>query len=73
MSADDARLQLIDHIKQTANDDLARFIEKTKNEQHLAAKETALNVITSIMPKIAQEYVGEFTSVLVDLPSEQTK
>lgn len=73
MTQEEAYHEIQEHARVTYSSELTTFVDKVKKEKQLTAKQEAHKIIADILPKVSHEYVGEFTSVLVDLPTEETK
>ena len=68
-----AKQLVLDDIKTKYSSHFSNVIEKTKSEANENARFEATKIIATSLPRLVSEYTGEYTSSLVDLPSEDTK
>ena len=73
LSKDEAKEELLNIIKTTEESEIKEFVEKYRNIKKEEADKEAMQIIARVMPRIAAESVGEFTSELVDIPDESFK
>lgn len=70
LSKEDAKELLFENIKTTEEKEIQNFIDKYRTIKKEEADKEAMQVIARVMPRIAAESVGEFTSELIDIPDE---
>lgn len=73
LTKEDAKEELLNIIKHTEEKEIKAFIEKYRNIKKEEADKEAMQIIARVMPRIAAESVGDFTSELVDIPDESFK
>lgn len=73
LSKDEAKEELLTIIKTTEEQEISEFIEKYRTIKKEEAEKEAMQIIARVMPRLAAESVGEFTSELVDIPDESFK
>ena len=73
LNKEEAKEELINIIKTTEEAEIKEFVEKYRNIKKEEADKEAMQIIARVMPRIAAESVGEFTSELVDIPDESFK
>lgn len=73
LNKEEAKEELLNIIKTTEETEIKEFVEKYRNIKKEEADKEAMQIIARVMPRIAAESVGEFTSELVDIPDESFK
>ena len=73
ISPDDAKAQIFQRIESDNQEEIVRFIEKFKTIKNEEAQKEAAQILAQAMPKLAADTVSEFTSKMIDLPSEEFK
>lgn len=73
LSADEAKEELFNKLEEKHQGELKKFIDKFKNIKKEEADKEAQHIITQAIPRIASDSTSEFTTNLVDLPTEEFK
>ncbi len=73
LSKEDAKEALFNNIRTTEEKEITEFIDKYRTIKKEEADKEAMQIIARVMPRLAAESVGEFTSELVDIPDESFK
>lgn len=73
ITPEDAKAQIIERIEIEHQEELIRYIEKFKTIKTEEAQREAAMIIAQSLPKVAADTVSEFTSKMIDLPSEEFK
>ncbi|MDO4713370.1 MAG: Rnase Y domain-containing protein [bacterium] len=73
ITPEDAKAQIIERIEAEHQEELIRYIEKFKTIKTEEAQREAAMIIAQSLPKVAADTVSEFTSKMIDLPSEEFK
>ena len=73
INPEEAKVQIFDRIEQDNQEEIVRFIEKFKTIKAEEAQKEAAQILAQAMPKLAADTVSEFTSKMIDLPSEEFK
>ncbi len=73
LNKEEAKEELLNIIKITEEAEIKEFVEKYRNIKKEEADKEAMQIIARVMPRIAAESVGDFTSELVDIPDESFK
>ena len=63
----------MERIEAEHQEELIRYIEKFKTIKAEEASKEAAIIISQALPKVAADTVSEFTSKMIDLPSEEFK
>ena len=69
----EAKEKLFENLKITHEWELKGYIEKLKMIKKEEADKEAGQIIARSLPRVAGECVGEFTTVIIDIPSEDLK
>ena len=70
---EEAKQQIMERIESEHQEELIRYIEKFKTIKAEEASKEAAIIISQALPKVAADTVSEFTSKMIDLPSEEFK
>lgn len=70
---EEAKQQIMERIEAEHQEELIRYIEKFKTIKAEEARKEAAIIISQALPKVAADTVSEFTSKMIDLPSEEFK
>lgn len=70
---EDAKAEIFKRVEQESEEELVRYIEKFKTIKTEEAQKEAAMIISQALPRIAADTVSEFTSKMIDLPSEEFK
>ena len=70
---EEAKQQIMERIEAEHQEELIRYIEKFKTIKAEEASKEAAIIISQALPKVATDTVSEFTSKMIDLPSEEFK
>lgn len=70
---EDAKTEIFQRVEQESQAELIRYIEKFKTIKAEEAQKEAAMIISQALPRIAADTVSEFTSKMIDLPSEEFK
>ena len=70
---EEAKQQITERIEAEHQEELIRYIEKFKTIKAEEARKEAAIIISQALPKVAADTVSEFTSKMIDLPSEEFK
>ena len=70
---EEAKQQIMERIEVEHQEELIRYIEKFKTIKAEEASKEAAIIISQALPKVAADTVSEFTSKMIDLPSEEFK
>ncbi len=73
MDINQAKELLLQKVEEQYQQDILSYINKLKEDLTQNAKQVAADTISKALPKVAPEYVGEFTAIMVDLPNEEMK
>lgn len=73
LNQEEAKEELLNIIKITEETEIKEFVEKYRTIKKEEADKEAMQIIARVMPRIAAESVGDFTSELVDIPDESFK
>jgi len=73
LSAEDAKTNLLTQIELKHQGELKTFIQKFKTIKTEEAEKEAQHIISQALPRVASDSTSEFTTNLVDLPSEEFK
>ena len=73
LSTSEAKEELLNIIRITEEKEITEFVEKYRTIKKEEADKEAMQIIARVMPRLAAESVGEFTSELVDIPDEGYK
>lgn len=73
LSRDDAKEKLMQMTERDVKTDLAQVVQKLQEEAKEGADETAREIITAAMERIAGDQTAERTVTTVDLPSDELK
>ena len=73
LSQSEAKDELMNIIQVTEEKEIKEFVEKYRTIKKEEADKEAMQIIARVMPRLAAESVGEFTSELVDIPDESYK
>ena len=73
ISTEDAKAQIFERVEKDNQEEIVRFIEKFKTIKTEEAQKEAAQILAQAMPKLAADTVSEFTSKMIDLPSEEFK
>lgn len=73
LTPQEAKDQIIEHVKQEAQDEIKRYITKYKMIKEEEAKEEGAKIIAKVLPRLSQEWLSEHLVSMVDLPTEDTK
>ncbi len=70
---EEAKQQIMERIEAEHQEELIRYIQKFKTIKAEEARKEAAIIISQALPKVAADTVSEFTSKMIDLPSEEFK
>ena len=70
---EEAKQQIMERIEVEHQEELIRYIEKFKTIKAEEASKEAAIIVSQALPKVAADTVSEFTSKMIDLPSEEFK
>ena len=70
---EEAKQQIMERIEAEHQEELIRYIEKFKTIKAEEASKEAAIIVSQALPKVAADTVSEFTSKMIDLPSEEFK
>lgn len=70
---EEAKQQIMERVEAEHQEELIRYIEKFKTIKAEEASKEAAIIISQALPKVAADTVSEFTSKMIDLPSEEFK
>ena len=73
LSADDAKEELFAKLETKHQSEIKKFIEKFKTIKSEEADKEAQHIITQAIPRVSSDTASEFTTNLVDLPTEEFK
>lgn len=73
LKPEEAKAQILERIEQEHQTEIIRYIEKFKTIKAEEAQKEAAMIIAQSLPKVATDTVSEFTSKMIDLPSEEFK
>ncbi len=73
LSAEEAKEELFSNLEIKYQSELKKFIDKFKTIKKEEAEKEAQEIITQAIPRIATDSTSEFTTNLVDLPTEEFK
>ena len=73
LDANQAKELILQDIKSQYSNHFSDYIEKLKVEANENARFEASKIIATSLPRLVSEYTWEYTSSLIDLPSEDTK
>lgn len=73
LKPEEAKEALFANIQKMYEVDIQKFVDKYKNIKREEAEKEAAQIIARALPKMAGECVGEFTTILIDLPNEDIK
>ncbi len=73
LDKEEAKEKLFENLKTTHEKELKDFIEKLKMIKKEEADAESAQIIARSLPRVAGECVGEFTTVIVDIPTEDLK
>lgn len=73
LTPEEAKEELMNIIKETNEKEIATFLEKYRLIKSEEADKEAMEIIARVMPRLAADNVGEFTSEFVDIPDENYK
>lgn len=73
LSPEEAKEALMENIQVSHEKELKSYIEKLKMIKKEEADNEAGQIIARSLPRVAGECVGEFTTVIVDIPTEDLK
>ncbi len=73
LNQEEAKEKLFENLEKTHDKELKQFIEKLKMLKKEEADTEAGQIIARSLPRIAGESVWEFTTVIVDIPTEDLK
>lgn len=73
LSRDEAKEELFALIKKTEETEINDFKEKYRTIKKEESEKEAMEIIARVMPRLAAESVGDFTSEWVDIPDESYK
>lgn len=69
----EAKEQIFAMVEKEQQQEIIRYIEKFKRIKAEEAEKEAAQILVQSLPKLASETVSEFTTKLIDLPSEEFK
>lgn len=73
LSPEEAKEALLENIQVSHEKEIKSYIEKLKMIKKEEADNEAGQIIARSLPRVAGECVGEFTTVIVDIPTEDLK
>lgn len=73
LTPEEAKIKLFESIEQENKADIIKFTEKYKNIMQSEIESEAINIISKALPRVASECVSEYTTIAVDIPTEETK
>ncbi len=73
LSKEEAKTELLSMIENREQEEIWSFLEKFRMIKKEEADKEAMQIIARVMPRIAAESVGEYTSELIDIPDESFK
>lgn len=73
MSAEDAKVQLLDAVRAEAENDAVRLARSIERKARDEAQEKAREVIVTAIQRVAAEHTAEHTVSVVHLPSDEMK
>lgn len=73
LSKDDAKQELLNMIQMREEQEISSFLEKFRVIKKEEADKEAMQIVARVMPRIAADSVGEYTSELIDIPDESFK
>lgn len=73
MTVDEAREILLAEVEKEARADMARIMRQIEAEAKEHGEERARKLITMAIQRVASEHVSEFTTSVVNLPSDEMK
>jgi ribonuclease Y len=73
MTRDDARTELLNTVKETARNDMARAIREVEAQTRETAEQRARKIVVETMQRVGTDVVAERAVTMVELPSEEAK
>ncbi len=73
MTTDDAKAVLLAEVEKEARSDMARIIRQIEAEAREEGENRARKIITMAIQRVASEHVGEVSTSVVPLPSDEMK
>jgi ribonucrease Y len=73
LSADDAKAQLIDAVREEAEHDAVRVARAIERQAREEAQEKARDIIVTAMQRVAADHTAEHTVSTIHLPSDEMK
>jgi len=73
LSAEEARVILLDEVEKEARADMARIIRQIELDAREEGEKRARKLISEAVQRVATDHVSEFTTSLVPLPNEEMK
>ncbi len=73
MTTDDAKAVLLAEVEKEARTDMARIIRQIEAEAREEGENRARKIITMAIQRVASEHVGEVSTSVVPLPSDEMK
>ncbi len=73
MTREDARKVLMDEVEKESRNDMARIIRQIEGEAREEGDKRARSIVSMAIQRIASEHVGESTTSVVALPSDEMK
>ncbi len=73
MTRDEARKVLMDEVEKESRNDMARIMRQIEGEAREEGEKRARSIVSMAIQRIASEHVGESTTSVVALPSDEMK
>jgi len=73
MTREDARKVLMNEVEKESRNDMARIIRQIEGEAREEGEKRARSIVSMAIQRIASEHVGESTTSVVALPSDEMK
>jgi ribonuclease Y len=73
MTRDEARKVLMDEVEKESRNDMARIMRQIEGEAREEGDKRARSIVSMAIQRIASEHVGESTTSVVALPSDEMK
>ncbi len=73
LSPEKAEQKLMDMLKRQKEKELWQFMDKYETIKKQQADQKAIDLVSSVLPRVAVDDLNDYTLSMVDLPSEDTK
>jgi ribonuclease Y len=73
LGREEAKQELFSRIEQVYREDLAQTLRKIERERREEIEQKSIGIIATVLQRYGRSHVGELTTTVVELPSEEIK